>query len=121
MLSLREQSAFEAFQYCVSCVLGDTSRVRQVACVGMAVADLWGGQQTFLEECQRMRINAVWWQRLQGLGIRVDMKAFLPSNRDYKRCAPPHSAVQGCPAPPPPAQHVFHGCARGVHTSPFVL
>jgi hypothetical protein len=86
MLTLPEQAAFETFHYCTTCVQTDMDRVRQVACVGMAVASLWGNQVTLLEECCRMRVNAVWWQRLHAMGIRLDMKLFLTATKDYKRC-----------------------------------
>ena len=85
MLALAEQSAFDAFKYCVASVAVDNARVEQVARVGMTVASVWGNQAVFLEECRRLRMNAVWWQRLDALGIRPDVKRFGQSdNIEYK-------------------------------------
>jgi hypothetical protein len=86
MLALLERPAFETFSHCIGGLGQDFARMEQVACVGQLVAGRWGKQEKFMRECERMRINAIWCQRLNALGIRADVKRFVPDEMEYLKC-----------------------------------
>ena len=52
----------------------------------------WNNQTLFLQQCQELGTNALWWKRLSSLAVHFDQKWFTGSQSSEKRTSIAHSA-----------------------------
>lgn len=49
----------------------------------MSTAVAWGNQQTFLDECTNLRVEAMWCKQLDAINVRVDIKTLKRGDESY--------------------------------------
>ena len=77
MALLPKAVTFARFRSAITATKGNFRRLSDLALVGIGFAKLWG-EDSFYAECQKLRMNALWWSKVSINFHFLMMTSLLP-------------------------------------------